>query len=99
MEAHETLQPCMGIVPAWFGVPCGDQLVHVGLEQVEQQRLFVGRIKVESPRLHPNRACDLAHRDSGKPVPRKEPLRLGADLRAGNLGMGASLACHDTDAN
>jgi hypothetical protein len=62
--------------------------------QFEQQRLLVGRIEVQRPRLHAHLARDLAHGDGGEPVPREKPQGRRADLRPGDIAVTALFSRH-----
>ena len=99
VEAGEPGEAFDRITRRRFGRPGGQQIVHVPLEQREQQALFVGSVIVERPGLDPDFAGDLAHRDGGKAVPGKKPQRRVADLGAGNVGMRALGACHGATMN
>jgi hypothetical protein len=74
--------------------PSAQQLLHMGFQQVEQQRLLVRGIGIERPCLHPNGRCDLAHGYGSKALPREQAAGMGADQGAGDIGTGTLGAGH-----
>ena len=87
VKARKRLQPFQRLITLRLCLPGGKQILQMIAHQVEQQRLLVRCVQIQRPRLHADRSRDLAHRNSGKAMPREQLQRRLANPGSGDLGM------------
>lgn len=76
-------------------LPGVEQFVQVVAHQIQQEGLFVGRIKIKRADLHTDLRRDLAHGNGGIAVACDQPQGGGTDFRSGLVGGTADATGHD----